>query len=76
MLGYSYRNLGNFDDAETAFKKYIELIPNDPNPYDSYAEMLLKQGGFILNSNNLVKHSKNYKVFMISGMSLRSGNLF
>src|SRR6185436_19208556 len=31
---------------EAAFKKYIELIPNDPNPYDSYAELLLKIGKF------------------------------
>jgi tetratricopeptide (TPR) repeat protein len=33
-------------NAEQAFKKYIELIPNDPNPYDSYAELLLKMGKF------------------------------
>ena len=26
--------------------EYIELIPNDPNPYDSYAELLLKMGKF------------------------------
>jgi tetratricopeptide (TPR) repeat protein len=31
---------------KAAFKKYIELIPNDPNPYDSYAELLLKMGKF------------------------------
>jgi len=29
-----------------AFLKYIELIPNDPNPYDSYAELLLRTGRF------------------------------
>ena len=28
------------------FKKYVELIPADPNPYDSYAELLLKMGRF------------------------------
>ncbi len=27
MLGYSYRNLENYAEAEKAFKKYIELIP-------------------------------------------------
>src|SRR6266436_2583927 len=32
ILGYSYRQQGNYQDAEQAFKKYIELIPNDPNP--------------------------------------------
>jgi tetratricopeptide (TPR) repeat protein len=46
ILGYAYRQDGNYADAETAFKKYIQLIPNDPNPYDSYAELLLKMGRF------------------------------
>jgi tetratricopeptide (TPR) repeat protein len=46
QLGYSYRFQGEPAKAETAFKKYIELIPDDPNPYDSYAELLLKLGRF------------------------------
>jgi tetratricopeptide (TPR) repeat protein len=46
QLGYSYRFLGKNDKAEPVFKKYIELIPDDPNPYDSYAELLLKLGRF------------------------------
>jgi tetratricopeptide (TPR) repeat protein len=46
ILGYTYRQQGNDTAAEQAFKKYIELIPNDPNPYDSYAELLLKMGRF------------------------------
>jgi tetratricopeptide (TPR) repeat protein len=46
MLGYSYRSLENYAEAEKAFKKYIELIPDDPNPYDSYAEMLSKIGRY------------------------------
>ncbi len=46
QLGYSYRFLGRFDDAERAFKKYVELIPDDPNPYDSYAELLMKMGRY------------------------------
>lgn len=45
-LGYVYRSLGRYPDAEEQFKKYIELIPGDPNPYDSYAELLLKMGRF------------------------------
>jgi len=44
ILGYAYRQQGDYAAAEQAFKKYIELIPNDPNPYDSYAELLLKMG--------------------------------
>src|SRR5215510_9324790 len=46
ILGYAYRQNEAYSDAENAFKKYIELIPNDPNPYDSYAELLLKMGRF------------------------------
>jgi tetratricopeptide (TPR) repeat protein len=46
ILGYAYRQNEAYGDAENAFKKYIELIPNDPNPYDSYAELLLKLGRF------------------------------
>jgi tetratricopeptide (TPR) repeat protein len=43
-LGYAYRPLGRYAEAERAFKRYIALIPNEPNPYDSYAELLLKVG--------------------------------
>jgi tetratricopeptide (TPR) repeat protein len=46
QLGYAYRFLDKYAEAETAFKKYIELIPGDPNPYDSYAELLMKMGRF------------------------------
>jgi tetratricopeptide (TPR) repeat protein len=46
QLGYSQRFLGRYEEAEKAFKKYAELIPDDPNPYDSYAELLLKTGRF------------------------------
>jgi len=46
QMGYAYRFLGNYAEAEQAFKKYIALIPDDPNPYDSYAELLMKMGRF------------------------------
>lgn len=46
MLGYSYRFMENYNEAEMAFEKYIELIPDDPNPHDSYAELLLKLGRY------------------------------
>jgi len=46
QLGYAYRSVGNMAAAETAFRKYIALLPNDPNPYDSYAELLMKTGRF------------------------------
>jgi tetratricopeptide (TPR) repeat protein len=46
ILGYAYRQQRDYAEAEQAFKKYIELIPGDPNPYDSYGELLLKMGRF------------------------------
>ncbi len=46
ILGYTYRQIEKYPEAEKAFKKYTELIPNDANPYDSYAELLLKIGRF------------------------------
>jgi tetratricopeptide (TPR) repeat protein len=46
LLGYAYRAVEKYDKAEKTFKKYIELIPNDPNPYDSYAELLMKMGRY------------------------------
>jgi tetratricopeptide (TPR) repeat protein len=46
QLGYAHRFLVNYSEAEKAFKKYIELIPDDPNPYDSYAELLMKMGKY------------------------------
>ncbi len=46
QLGYANRFLGRYPDAEKAFRRYIELIPDDPNPHDSYAELLMKMGRF------------------------------
>ena len=46
QLGYAYRFLEKYSESERAFKKYIDLLPADPNPYDSYAELLMKMGRF------------------------------
>lgn len=46
QLGYAQRFLGDMGAAERAFVRYTELIPDDPNPHDSYAELLLKLGRF------------------------------
>ena len=45
-IGYSNLTLGRFADSERAFKTYITLIPKNPNPYDSYAELLMKTGKY------------------------------
>jgi tetratricopeptide (TPR) repeat protein len=46
MIGYAESGLQNYEEAEKAFKKYIELQPDLPNPYDSYAELLLHMGRY------------------------------
>jgi tetratricopeptide (TPR) repeat protein len=46
QLGYAYRFMGKNAEAEQAFKTYIKVLPGDPNPYDSYAELLMKLGRF------------------------------
>lgn len=43
-VGYAQLRLGNYAEAGRAFKTYIKLIPKNPNPYDSYAELLMKTG--------------------------------
>jgi tetratricopeptide (TPR) repeat protein len=46
QLGYAYRAQGKNAEAEKTFKTYAELLPNDPNPHDSYAELLMRLGRF------------------------------
>lgn len=46
IIGYAYSNKNDFKKAESAFKKYISLVPDSPNPYDSFAELLLKYGRY------------------------------
>ena len=67
MLGYGNRQLMNYDAAEKAFQKYIELIPNDPNPYDSYAELLLKEGKYDQSIENY-KKALSYNPHFVSSM--------
>lgn len=41
MLGYTYLRMNNFEDAEKAFNRYIELFPDHPNPYDSKGDYFM-----------------------------------
>jgi len=45
-LGYALADLEDHKGAETAFQKYIALRPASPNPYDSYAEFLMRTGRY------------------------------
>ena len=59
QMGYAYRFLEKYPQAEKAFKTYIELIPDDPNPYDSYAELLMRIGRF---DESIIQYRKALEV--------------
>jgi Flp pilus assembly protein TadD len=43
---YCYAKQGNFDKAFADIKRYTELVPNEPNPQDSFAEISRMSGRF------------------------------
>jgi tetratricopeptide (TPR) repeat protein len=46
QLAYAYANTGDFSNAFGAMERYTALLPKDPNPQDSYAEILRMAGNF------------------------------
>ena len=55
QIGYAQSRLGDYAAAEAAFKQYIVLRPGSPNPYDSYAELLMKMGRY---DDSIVQYQK------------------
>jgi len=51
-IGYNYAYVRQFDKAFAMMDKYVELLPNDSNPQDSYAEILRLAGRF----NQSIEH--------------------
>lgn len=45
-LGYGYSGLANYDKAIAAMERYVKALPSDPNPQDSYGEILRQAGRF------------------------------
>ncbi len=43
---YCYAKQGNFEKAFADIKRYTELVPNEPNPQDSFAELSRMAGRF------------------------------
>jgi tetratricopeptide (TPR) repeat protein len=68
MLGYAYMYTDNFKEAESTFKEYIRLSPQRANPYDSYAEFLLKQGRY---DESIIQYQKAFDIdnLFLSGLS-------
>ena len=57
-LGYAHRSNDNLDRAKEAFARYVELIPDEANPYDSYAELLMEMGEYDQSIENYRKTLK------------------
>lgn len=45
-LAYAHARVGDFPPAFAAMERYIKVLPNEPNPQDSYAEILRMSGNF------------------------------
>ena len=45
-LAYAYAFSGNFEKASALMERYVQLQPNQPNPYDSYGEILRAAGQY------------------------------
>jgi tetratricopeptide (TPR) repeat protein len=45
-LGYSYAATGTMARAEALMKRYVAAMPADPNPEDSYGDILFKAGRY------------------------------
>jgi len=76
ILGYAYRQVENYPEAEKTFKKYTELIPNDPNPYDSYAELLMKMGRFDESIDNYRKALAVDSLFVASRFGIAANYMY
>ncbi len=71
-LGYAERSNDDLDSAKEAFAKYVELIPGEANPYDSYAELLMEMGQYdesIVNYLKALEVDPNF-VFSYGGISV------
>ncbi|MFH1177591.1 MAG: tetratricopeptide repeat protein [Acidobacteriota bacterium] len=76
QLGYALRFLERYDEAEQVFKKYVELISDEPNPYDSYAELLMKMGRF---TDSITQYEKALEIqpsFVASYVGIANDQIF
>jgi tetratricopeptide (TPR) repeat protein len=76
QLGYALRFMGDFSGAEGAFQRYVELIPTEPNPYDSYAELLMKIGRFSESIEQYQKALEQDQNFIASYIGIGNNHMF
>ena len=46
MMAYNYNDLGEFEKMLWAINKYVELAPDEANPYDSRGDLLASNGSW------------------------------
>lgn len=62
-LGYTYARLGDYESALPLMEKYTTVLPNEPNPQDSYAEIMRLAGyfqGALLHYREALKIDANF----------------
>lgn len=75
-LGYAQRAAGDNAAAEAAFKSYIEVLPEEPNPYDSYAELLMKLGRYQESIESYSQALEKDGTFVASYVGIGNNRLF
>jgi Tfp pilus assembly protein PilF/TolB-like protein len=73
-LGYLYAERGDFQTALSYFEKYRELAPDEPNPLDSKAEILIRAGKFDEAESELKTVVERWPNFSYS--AIRLSNLY
>jgi len=43
-MGFAYMAMEDYEEAEKTFQTYIKMLPDRPNPYNSYASLLRRLG--------------------------------
>lgn len=76
QLGYALRFTEDYRGAEQAFQEYIRLIPDEPNPYDSYAELLMKLGRFDESIENYERALEANANFTASYIGIANNHMF
>jgi tetratricopeptide (TPR) repeat protein len=70
QIGYCYARRGDLTNAAAIMRQYQELVPTEPNPFDSMGEIYFNYGEYKLAEKNLLRSLKNDENFAPSWLSL------
>jgi tetratricopeptide (TPR) repeat protein len=69
-LGYCYAHEREFDKAFSAMERYVAALPKEPNPQDSYGEILRQAGHFEESLDHYREALKINPAFVFSQLGL------